>query len=382
MVAPIVKAEYERFIETFTYRVDDAIKIPKRIRKKAYQLAIDIIIVSVARQQFLNFDATPPDGYYGKATLVLQDCADRTIDLSQPRQRIYEGRVVEAFQFWDALIEFEYHRYYYDILPRFFDAVLNALAELPTPPLVSTVIDLLKELLAFDCLSLPDKPWLELPLREVYVNVLPRTQYKIEISYTEPVKFTDGCGNERTGESFQTDGEKDDGLPDDGAMPDDADDPDDPFAGLPPASSENEQGDFANDKTDRLGQIDPVNSPQTTGGGNPSVGNTLAGVSYNVTVNFGVDYVNGSGATVGNSTGSVYFAIVIGEILSISSATPATVFGGDFIGIVASQIIIVAQNGTLSGQLNNTNINPPFSSQFGASSWKLNGINGFAIVPN
>jgi hypothetical protein len=261
MAAPTAKAEYERFIETFTYREDDGIMIPKAIREKAYQLAIDIIIVSVAREQFLNFDASPPNGYYGKATLIFQDCAQKTIDLSQPRQRIYEGRVTEAFQFWDSLIEFEYHRYYYDILPRFFDALLNALAELPTPPLVSGVIDLLKELLAFDCLSIPDKPWLELPLREVYINILPRSQYKIEISYTQPIPFTDGCGNERNGKSFQTDGEKDDGLPPDGVMPSKAEDPNNPFSELPNPSSEQEQGSFANGKSDSLGNVANSNIP-------------------------------------------------------------------------------------------------------------------------
>lgn len=259
MASPETKAEYEQFIETFTFREPDGIKIPKNVRKLAYSMAIDLIIVSSARVPFYDYNCTPPKSFYGKATLVKENFLDEPIDVTMPRQRLYYGRVDEAFRHWQSLVDFDYHRYYYDLLPRFFIGLLEGLKGVELLSAFIPVFDLVLSILEIECLSLPDMPWLELPLREVYFNPLPTTQYEIEVSYYSPIPITDGCGNERTGESFQTDGEKDDGLPDDGVMPDIPVDPDNPFTGLPPVSSEDEQGEFANNKTNSLGDINPDN---------------------------------------------------------------------------------------------------------------------------
>ena len=352
----------EEVIETLTFRDEASVKIRKIKREKAFSQSVDIIIKSISYNLYENFKATPPIQFYGYATLVMQDCTEISIPIVSARQRLYYGFQYEAFRQWRHWIEF-YQLYQ---LHRFNDISLASIMGALEIPYEEKKP------------QLKQNGWIELPIREVYIKLQDGTQFELEFSQWQPVKFTDPINNvEIDGKSKQDDGDKDSGLPKDGIQPK-KNLPSDPFAGNAPASSLESSGIKGFDLVDAslLGESNPNNFEPDPFGTNQD------GVSYNVTIDFGVDYVNGSGATVGSSTGQVYFPIVIGKILSISSASPATVFDGDFIGVVSSQIIIVAQNGTLSGLLNNTNINPPFSSQFGANSWRLNGIDGFNIVPN
>lgn len=262
---PKNKPEYEEFIETFSFRDFKSIKIPKRIREKAYILAIDIKIETTKREPYFNFICTPPKTLYGRCTLVMQNFPDKEIELSLGRQRVYYGRAVEAFEFWDTLHQYEYERWYYNLLPRFFFNFLSALKEIELLSFLSPAIDLVLSILEIECFSLPDKAWVELPLREVYISPNKNTSYKIEVTWVQPKKFTDGCGNERDGKSFQTDGEKDNGLPNQSNLPKDNSNNSNPFDGADPESNLSDLGDFANSK----GNVNDLNDGDLNNDGIP-----------------------------------------------------------------------------------------------------------------
>ena len=244
-VCPEVKALYEETISTFTFRGSDGITIPKSVREEAYTLAIDLVIISTAREVYKNYTVTPAEGFYGNATLVMQDMCEIKIPIKMSRQRLYYGRVPEAFAIWQSLVDWSYFQSY-------MTALSDSLASLGAAVGAGVIP-------AFGCCSLPDRSWVELPLREVYFKVPFGTQLQIEVSWYKALQITDGCGNIRNPKSKMTDGDKDNGLPASGTQPSVATDPNNPFANLPSSSTESEQGSFANSKEVNLSNIDPNN---------------------------------------------------------------------------------------------------------------------------
>lgn len=251
---PEVKAVYEETIKTFTFRDSDGISIPKAVRQEAYILAVDIVIVSTASEVYKNYSTTPAEGFYGNATLVMQDMCERKIPVSMPRQRIYYGRVPEAFAIWQSLVDWSY-----------FQAYMTALGETLQSLGAALGVGALPE---FGCCSLPDRSWVELPLREVFFNCRKGTQYKIEASWWKALQIQDYCGDIRDPRSKQQDGDKDDGLPPNGVQPSVAENPNNPFQNLPPSTPNSEQGSWSSSKGEDginnpspLDNIDPDNLP-------------------------------------------------------------------------------------------------------------------------
>ena len=250
-VCPEAKGLYEETIRTITFRGSDGITIPKSVREEAYTLAIDLIIISTAREVYKNYTVTPAEGFYGNATLVMQDMCEIKIPIKMPRQRLYYGRVDEAFIHWQSLVDWSYFQTYMTAISDSFASLGAAVGAVVIP--------------AFGCCSLPDRSWVELPLREVYFKVPFGTQLQIEISWYKALQIADGCGNIRNPKSKMMDGDKDNGLPADGIQPNVASNPANPFSGLPPASTDAEQASFANSKTDGLNDIPFGNLPDERG---------------------------------------------------------------------------------------------------------------------
>ena len=244
-ICPQVKALYEETIKTFTFRESDGITIPKSVSSEAYTLAVDLVIISTARETYKNYTVTPAEGFYGNATLVMQDMCEIKIPIKMSRQRLYYGRVPEAFAIWQSLVDWSYFQSY-------MTALSDSLASLGAAVGAGVIP-------AFGCCSLPDRSWIELPLREVYFKAPFGTQYEIEVTWFKALQIEDGCGNIRDPKSKMIDGDKDGGLPTLGTLPNVAPDPNNPFANLPLPSSDSEQGTWANSKSDRLNNIDPNN---------------------------------------------------------------------------------------------------------------------------
>jgi hypothetical protein len=201
--------QYNRFVESFKFREQGQIKLPKVSKdgsfgsNKAYHLAVDVIIESVVTRIYRNYKSLPYSGFYGYASLVMRDSLLRKIPLEFGRNRIFEQRIPEAFQSWQSLAFYlnTEREYLFDIL-----SFITNSGTITIPQLCSA----------------PPFPvsFLEIGLKEIYVKTLALSQFRIELSWTEPKKFTDDCGNELTGESQEEpdpDG-KDDGLPD-GSQP-------------------------------------------------------------------------------------------------------------------------------------------------------------------
>jgi hypothetical protein len=244
---PTKTAQYFEEIKTFTFRGTDGINIPKSVRKEAYTLAVDIVIRSIIKHSYLNYECTPAEGYFGNATLVMQDCLELKIPVRFPRQRIYYGRVPEAFSQWNEVVNFEYFRAYILAVGESLQSLGTALGAGSIPSLF--------------CCSLPLPSWKELPLREVYFHPPFGTQWEIEVSWIRPVAFSDACQTFFDGNSQQVDGDKDGGLPGNGIFPNIAASQANPFAGLPPVTPDSQQLEFSNSKAGDTNRIDPENVP-------------------------------------------------------------------------------------------------------------------------
>ena len=246
-VCPEVRTIYEETIKEFTFRDSDGITIPKNVRENAYTLAIDIVIVSTRREVYKNYGSSPAEGFYGNATLVMQDMCEIKIPVKMPRQRLYYGRVAEAFIHWQTLVDWSYFQAYMTAIGESLVSLGTALGAGFVP--------------ATNCCPLPDRSWIELPLREVYFNCPSGTQYKIEVSWYKALEIVDACGNIRDPTSKMIDGDKDNGLPANGTQPNVAPDSQDPFANLPLPTSDAEQAGFSNSKISNMDNTDPSNIP-------------------------------------------------------------------------------------------------------------------------
>lgn len=224
------------FIETFNFRELCSITIPKAVRERAVDLAIDVEIVSVAGQLYLSYSSMPANGSYGYAVIVLQDFCEIEIELSQPRQRIYLWHSPEAYDTRYAVELFDLslvaERTTQEILCRLMPLVLSTCEVQPNP-------------------SIPKVFWKEAPIREIYVKTHYGTTFRVEVSHT---KFTPyqmlSTGDVLDMKSGWNDGEKDQGLPISGSQPQTANNPNDPYSGFPIPSTNGELGDYANVKID------------------------------------------------------------------------------------------------------------------------------------
>lgn len=230
----------------YTFRENGAIFIPKAYRKRAVIMQVDIKVVSVARELYLNYESSPAEGYYGYATLVMRDFCLPPIQISQPRQTLYYARLENAIVNWAAYI-----------------AQIRAQENFKgIESLICTVIGQLGGACVDNpCVPLAIPVWEEIPLREVYVNCHYGTQFEIELSYIDMNDVIDNCGNYVRAESGWSDGDKDNGLPPDGVAPSKAADPNNPYIGLPPVSTTDELGVLPPSKQNNLDDTNPGNLP-------------------------------------------------------------------------------------------------------------------------
>ena len=235
--------------QLLTFRNKASFGIRKVLRKKAYTMAIDIVIKSVDYNLYENSKANPSIQFYGYCVLVFQDMTSIEIPIHFPRQRLYYAIQHEAFRQWRGFVNF-YEQY---LLHRQTGISLGLiLAAFEIPPLELDT-------------EIAKTQWIELPLREVYIKCQKNTQFEIEYTAWEPVEFVDPISGEvNNGESNQEDGEKDEGLPKDGIQPK-RNSPSNPFGDNPSPSSIQELGQKGFDDLDssKLGDIDPNNIPFT-----------------------------------------------------------------------------------------------------------------------
>lgn len=354
---PTDVAGYAEEILTFTFQGIDGITIPKSVREEAYVLAVDVIIRSISRETYKNYECMPPESFYGTATIVMQDALELKIPVKFPRQRLYYGRVPEAFVQWNSLVNFEYMRAYFLAVGESLQSLGTALGAGSVPALF--------------CCSLPQPSWQELPLREVYFHPPIGTQYELEVTWTKPLAFSDSCDTFYDGTSKQVDGDKDDGLPPNGIFPIIAEDPDDPYNGLPPETPDSVQLGFSNSKSANLGDADPESEDMYQ----PPLYGLDPSKIYNVTVSMSIAFVNNVGAQVGSTTGTVVFFSVTGGILALYSANPLNIYTGDYIGDVSQDVKLQDGTGLKSGQRANSNIFPPYTASGGVG-YRLIGISG------
>jgi len=232
---------YTRQFEKFSFRDRGGIKIPKGVRELNYQMSVDIIIETITAEKYTSNYVYPEKTHYGFATLVFQDCASLEIPVHQARQRLYEGRVEDAFVQWSNLINIAlFHCAWYKHL-----------------------------LLAIEKGNVEEYPqfspmhteWKELPLLEVLYEPVKHSQWRFEVEMTQPSSFADCLGFVQNGKSKQADSPKDGGLPPGGTQPR-KNDPSDPFSGnLPPDNAINTPWYDPNIPNDIYNNQDPNNNP-------------------------------------------------------------------------------------------------------------------------
>lgn len=236
-------------ILNWTFRENGSIFIPKSYRQEAVIMQLDIRIVSVAREQYLSYESSPASGYYGYATLVMRDFCLPPIKIEQPRQTLFYQRlddvIVNWWSFYRAIVEADK-----------FKGIESLICDGVVAPLGGTCA-------AKECVPIVPPSWVEIPLREVYINSHYGTQFQLELSYWKFGQLLDNCGNLVSNNSGQADGDKDGGLPPFGSQPNKASDPNNPYDGLQPASTQENSplGFRDSDKQDNLNNTDPDNLP-------------------------------------------------------------------------------------------------------------------------
>jgi len=240
----------EEKIQTFKFRENASLKIPKAIRERAFTLQVDVKIKAFSKLNYLNFKSNPANGFYGYVTLVQRDYADIVIPIQQPLQRIYyhinEMAHNSWYQLYIFLLELEDKKYLYD----------NRLNK------IDIAVGVSSGNVNIEC---PVKPiWQETTLREIYIECDKGTEFDVEISYwqAKPMEIAD-CAYD--GKSGIIDGDKDKGLPANGAQPVAKSPSSNPFANSPPASTLAQLGDFANNKGSLLDNANPDNGIGNTG---------------------------------------------------------------------------------------------------------------------
>jgi len=246
-------AGYIEFLETFTYRKEDAINIPKEVRELAFSLQIDIEIVSTLGNDYKNYKCSPPSSFYGYAVLVFHGgYADIQVPINQARQRLYYAKNEAAYTQWESLHHHRQNRIYRNEKIVAFGTFWGA-AGLEDYPLVAEACPLW---LGFE----------ELPLREIYVECAFGTQFRLHVSYWQPVikALGDGCSYDAKSGQKDRDGDDnpdtdEEGLPDAGTQPQKASNPENPYAGLPDATSPFDEGNYSNSKIANTDNPNPDN---------------------------------------------------------------------------------------------------------------------------
>lgn len=238
---------FQEKIETFTFRNEGAIKVPKSVREKAYTLQIDCEITQTLSDGYKNFKSAPPYGFYGYAVVVLRDFTQVQIALEQPRQTLYYDRLENAYSNWYNL---------------YLQAAANENFFLQQEGILLPIgIQLGLEPVPIEQECLSFSGFNELPVRELYIKTMFGTTFKVEISWWEPVAAVYGdCSYD--GASGQIDDpKKDSGLPSGGVQPQVAPNSASPYLGADEPSGQQELGEFFNDKLDNLGDPNPENAP-------------------------------------------------------------------------------------------------------------------------
>lgn len=246
-------------IFTFSFRNKGSIVIPKAKREVAYVQAVDVFIESISYTAYKSAKTEPDESFYGYATLVFQDALSDKIPLRFGRNRIYQERNEQALSQW------EFHRQFYSE-----KAYIDSFYRLLTEPDATIP--------AYN----PPKPlFVELPLRELYVECLEDCQFKIEYTQWQPIPYQNDNSANFDGKSQQVDGDKDLGLPE--RVQPKQNSPSNPFAGNPSPSSVSDLGQFYNPKFGLSGENSQLNQ---------EIDNRLY---YWVTVYIN-DFINGCGS--------------------------------------------------------------------------------------
>lgn len=229
-------------IFSFTFRNKGSIRIPKGKREIAYIQAVDIFIDSISYTAYKSSKTEPDESFYGYATLVFQDALSDKIPLRFGRNRIYQARNEQALNQW------EFHRQFY-ATKSYIDSYYRLLTEpdAPIPPF-----------------NPPNPLFVELPLRELYVECQVNTQFQIEYTQWQPIPYTNDNSISFDGKSQQEDGDKDGGLPANGVQPR-QNPPSNPFRGGNPPSNSSTLGDFFNPKFGTDGSLSSLNDEGESG---------------------------------------------------------------------------------------------------------------------
>lgn len=233
-------------IEGFTFRNQGGIKILKKWREEAVIMQLDVEIVSVIRDQFVNYRSLPSSGSYGFATLIFRDFCLPSIQLTQSRQTIYYATNEFAQSAW-----MEFHQMIR--LQENFQGIEQLIC-FNTGLLGGACIP--KE-----CKPIPQPSFIEFPLREIFVKADLGTQFNVELSYWKINDIIDNCGNLVFPKSNQNDADKDEGLPPFGTAPRKAPDQSNPFSGLPPVSPLDREGIISDNRINDLDDVNPDNIP-------------------------------------------------------------------------------------------------------------------------
>lgn len=324
-------------IETFTYRNQASIRIPKEWRERAWIMEVDIKISSIKREEYLSFSSNPANGQYGYAVLVMRDYCEIEVPISLPRQRLYYGIVYDAFV--------NYYSLYYSYIT---SRQLSFISNNQLVP-IAQQLGLSVSIPPNQC---PEQPlWIELPLREIYIKCFDGTQFDVEFSrrrLVEPLVLGE-CSYD--GRSGMVDGGKDSGLPANGIAPNKASNPANPFDGLRPVTPIEDLGEWFNNKGDTLNNVDSNNLPKEP----PFFGGQCIGISYSIRIDGTLTTSAGNFQSFTQSLGGPLIRFVIGSIeavIPIIVATPDS-------GTVASVRIIsssgnVTQDVFLAGVTPNT----------------------------
>jgi hypothetical protein len=242
---------YQEKSERFRFDEEGSLTIPKGVRELAYHISIDIEILSIARQAYLNYKSIPAHSFYGYVIIVLRDMSLIKIPIENSRQRLWTDIIHSAFANWYALyLQFKNLQF----LRRNNSYLVLIASQLGIAPIGGL----------FECPITPS--FVETEIRELYIKSAYGTRFAVEVNWWEPipVKYGD-C--EYDGKSGQIDDpQKDRGLPNK-SQPAIASDPNNPYDGYsPPTSSADKtlpSGDWNNTKDlDGLDEPNPDNEPE------------------------------------------------------------------------------------------------------------------------
>lgn len=207
--------------ERFTFNESGALTIPKTVRQKAYHISVDIEILSVAKQSYLNYKSVPAHGFYGYVIIVLRDMSVLKIPIENSRQRLFTETIHNAFSNW--------YSFYLNFKDRKLGSRNHSYLALIASQLDIVTLGEIPEAAIFG-------GFVETEIREVYIKTAFGTRFAIETSWYEPVPVKYN-GVDHDGESQRTDDpEKDKGLPIE-TQPAVAENSSSPYAGYPEPSS-------------------------------------------------------------------------------------------------------------------------------------------------